>query len=55
MNLLINDLKETIRNAKRNSYYHINNELLKAYFEIGRRIVEEEQKGKERADMVRNS
>ncbi|MEK6982067.1 MAG: PDDEXK nuclease domain-containing protein [Candidatus Micrarchaeota archaeon] len=46
---LIRDIKIILNNARHNSFYAVNTEMLKAYFEIGRKIVEEEQKGEERA------
>ncbi|MBI2176021.1 DUF1016 domain-containing protein [Candidatus Woesearchaeota archaeon] len=46
---LLADLKEIVRKARYSSYVAINVELLKAYFEIGKKIVEEEQKGESRA------
>ena len=39
--MLIGDIKELIRRARHNAVYAVNAEMLKAYFEIGRRIVEE--------------
>ncbi|MEW6617721.1 MAG: PDDEXK nuclease domain-containing protein, partial [Patescibacteria group bacterium] len=48
--LLINGLKTLIRKAKYNAVYAVNAEMLRVYFEIGRRIVEEEQKGHKRAE-----
>ncbi len=54
MNLINNhffaDIKKVIMKARKSAYYSVNKEMLKAYFEIGRKIVEEEQKGKKRAD-----
>lgn len=46
---LIHDIKSLIRKARYNAVYAVNAEMLKAYYEIGRRIVEEEQKGSNRA------
>jgi len=46
---LLKDIKRIISSARYNSIKVVNTEMLKAYFEIGRRIVEEEQKGKQRA------
>ncbi len=46
---IIKDIKTIIQTSKHNIYTKINTEMLKAYFEIGKRIVEEEQKGKKRA------
>lgn len=42
-------IKKIISNARHSAFTAVNSEMLKAYFEIGRKIVEEEQNGKERA------
>src|SRR3989338_5727632 len=47
---LIQDIKNLIKRARHNAFTAVNEEMLKAYFEIGRKIVEEEQKGKRRAE-----
>lgn len=47
--VILNEIKQIVRKARYVSYIAVNNEMLKAYFEIGRRIVEEEQKGQKRA------
>ena len=47
---LLKEIKGIISSARYNSIKAVNTEMLKAYFEIGRRIVEEEQKGKQRAE-----
>jgi predicted nuclease of restriction endonuclease-like (RecB) superfamily len=47
---LIREIKYILQKARRASYAAVNIEMLKAYFEIGRRIVEEEQQGKDRAE-----
>ena len=47
---LLKDVKSIVSTARYNSFRAVNQEMLKAYFQIGRRIVEEEQKGKERAE-----
>lgn len=39
-----------IENSRKNIINNINNEMLKAYWEIGQEIVEEEQKGKQKAE-----
>lgn len=44
------DIKNIISKARRNAFTTLNTEMLKAYFEIGRKIVEEEQNGKRRAE-----
>ena len=41
---LIQDIKNLIKRARHNAFTAVNAEMLKAYFEIGRKIVEEEQK-----------
>jgi predicted nuclease of restriction endonuclease-like (RecB) superfamily len=46
---LIKDLKQIIAGARRSAIIAVNSEMLKAYYEIGRRLVEQEQKGKKRA------
>lgn len=46
---LISNIKSMLRNARHNAFYAVNTEMLKAYFEIGKKIFEEEQKGGQRA------
>lgn len=46
---LLDEIKGIISKARYNSLYAINKEMLRAYLEIGRKIVEEEQRGKKRA------
>ena len=48
--ILVQDIKKLIRNARYNALNAVNAEMLKAYYEIGRRIVEDEQKGETRAE-----
>ncbi|MEM9887856.1 MAG: PDDEXK nuclease domain-containing protein [Bacteroidota bacterium] len=48
--VIYNNVLNILREAKRNSYRAINTQMVKAYWEIGKTIVEEEQKGKERAE-----
>ena len=48
--ILVQDIKKLIRNARHNAVTAVNAEMLKAYYEIGRRIVEDEQKGETRAE-----
>lgn len=43
------EIKGIIRKARYAAYSAVNKEMLKAYFEIGKKIVEVEQKGKNRA------
>ncbi len=46
---LVRDVKRIISNARYNAFRELNREMLRAYFEIGRKVVEEEQKGMKRA------
>jgi predicted nuclease of restriction endonuclease-like (RecB) superfamily len=46
----IKEIKELLKSARNKVYQNINEIMTKTYFEIGKRIVEEEQKGKSRAD-----
>jgi len=48
--ILVQEIKKLIRNARYNALNAVNAEMLKAYYEIGRRIVEDEQKGETRAE-----
>lgn len=48
-NSLINDIKTILHNAKSRVYQTINSTMTRTYWEIGKRIVEEEQQGKSRA------
>ena len=48
-NNFVNDIKTILHNAKNSIYQTVNNTMTKTYWEIGRRIVEEEQGGKQRA------
>lgn len=49
-NNYINEVKEILKNARQKAYTAVNSAMVEAYWEIGRRIVEEEQNGKERAE-----
>ena len=49
-NNYINEIKKILKNARQKAYTAVNSAMVKAYWEIGRRIVEEEQRGKERAE-----
>lgn len=49
-NNYINEIKKILKNARQKAYTAINSAMVEAYWEIGRRIVEEEQNGKERAE-----
>lgn len=46
----IDEIKRIIDEGKRLSYRAVNNIMISTYWHIGRRIVEEEQQGKERAE-----
>ena len=46
---LVSEIKDIIDNARRNAAVHINDELLMAYWNIGRVIVQYEQNNKDRA------
>src|SRR3989338_1755811 len=45
----LKEIKNIIKKARYAAFTAINSEMLKAYYDIGRKIVEEEQKGKKRA------
>ena len=49
-NNYINEIKKILKNARQKAYTAVNSAMVEAYWEIGRRIVEEEQSGKERAE-----
>ena len=46
-NNYINEIKKILKNARQKAYTAVNSVMVEAYWEIGRRIVEEEQNGKE--------
>ena len=48
-NIFISDIKEILFSARKMAYSSVNSAMVKAYWLIGKRIVEEEQNGKERA------
>lgn len=54
INKLVSNVNSIIERSKATIYKSINSEMVRAYFEIGREIVEEEQKGKDRADYGKN-
>jgi len=43
-------IKSILEEARHNVYRHVNFVMVQAYWNIGREIVEEEQKGKQRAE-----
>lgn len=47
---LLNDFRQIIDSARRQSYAAINKAMVNAYWQMGKRIVEEEQNGSARAD-----
>lgn len=47
---LLDDVKQIIDSARRQAYAAINQTMVNAYWQLGKRIVEEEQNGKNRAD-----
>ena len=49
-NSLINEIKSILKNAQAKAVSAVNSAMVFAYWEIGKRIVEEEQNGKEKAD-----
>jgi len=49
-----NDVREILQKARTRAYTAVNTAMVQAYWNIGRRIVEEEQKGKERAEYGQN-
>ena len=54
MSGLLADLRKIIRNARYTIFSSVNVEMLKAYYGIGMRIVQEEQGGKARAQYGKN-
>lgn len=48
--LLIKNISNIVKSTRQNTFKLINTEMLKAYFYIGKLIVEEEQEGKKRAN-----
>ena len=49
-NNYINEIKKILKNARQKAYTAVNSAMVEAYWKIGRRIVEEEQSGRERAE-----
>ena len=47
---LFEDVRAILAQARQKTYAAVNLAMIEAYWEIGRRIVEEEQQGKERAE-----
>lgn len=47
---LVNDVRTIIDHGRKSAYGAVNSAMIETYWKIGRRIVEEEQRGKERAE-----
>ncbi len=43
------DIQTILQEARKKAYVSINTQMIMAYWEIGKRIVEEEQRGKSKA------
>ncbi len=52
--IILKEIKKIIIRARYDAFTAVNTEMLKAYFEIGKKIIEEEQKGKNRAGYGQN-
>lgn len=46
----INDIKQIVTQARHKAYATINSAMVEAYWQMGKRIVEQEQEGRQRAD-----
>ena len=46
----IQEIKRIVTNARQKAYAAINSAMVEAYWQMGKRIVEQEQQGKDRAD-----
>ena len=49
-NLFVNDVKKLVEQGRNAAYGAVNSVMIETYWRIGRRIVEQEQKGNERAE-----
>lgn len=49
-NLFVNDVKKLVEQGRNAAYGAVNSIMIETYWRIGQRIVEQEQKGRERAD-----
>ena len=47
---VVDDIKQIINNGRATAYASVNSTMIATYWNIGRRIVEEEQQGKERTE-----
>ena len=46
----IQEIKRIVTQARQKAYTAINSAMVEAYWQMGKRIVEQEQQGKDRAD-----
>ncbi len=46
----IEEIRSIVNNGRSNAYFAVNNAMIETYWQIGKRIVEQEQKGKEHAE-----
>lgn len=46
----IQEIKRIVAQARQKAYAAINSTMVEAYWQMGKRIVEQEQRGKDRAD-----
>lgn len=48
--VLVSDIRQILTNARHRAFAYINTSMTRAYWQIGKRIVQEEQQGQYRAD-----
>jgi len=53
MSSLINDVRDIVENGLRKAYQNVNAITVFTYWQVGKRIVEEEQRGEKRAEYGR--
>ena len=53
MSGLINDVRDIVENGLRKAYQNVNAITVFTYWQVGKRIVEEEQRGEKRAEYGR--
>jgi hypothetical protein len=49
-NAFVNDIRRILRTAKQQAFIAVNFAMVEAYWKIGKRIVEEEQRGEDKAE-----
>jgi hypothetical protein len=49
-NAFVNDIRRILRTAKQQAFTAVNFAMVEAYWKIGKRIVEEEQRGEDKAE-----